>query len=268
MAAYRVGSAAIRLVIRQAAAQHPHICQIERSQVALVDELAHVLDVRTVDISTDDGLNGLLRERVGQRAGTAERHFLSARTGKGNLMQRAIKVERVDGKVALHAGGDAELLVVGGIAQLVVRPKHQEAHAARASEGIERVGLQIGVAGWGGRAVQEVGELPQLTALPHKFRLAALLSGRGQETIGEHIVGAVLHEEYLAILLGVLGYLGQCAVDVALANGHGVGAVVFDRQIGDGLEESPCREEVGEVLAGYLAHLADELQRAVGGAAP
>ena len=62
---------------------------------------------------------------------------------------------------------------------------------------------------------------------------------------------------------------GEGAVDVGLARGHGVGAVVVDGQVVEGDEEAVGGEEVGEVFLRHLTSLAHEFQRTgVAGGAP
>ena len=93
-----------------------------------------------------------------------------------------------------------------------------------------------------------------------------MLPGSGEEVSRRHIIHAVLDEDYLAILDGILGYLCQCLVDVGLRHRHRVSAVIIDCIVRERLEEAPYAEEIGQVLPCNLTHFADKLQAACVGA--
>ena len=106
------------------------------------------------------------------------------------------------------------MLCVGGVQEVVELIEQHEAQAAFAFQGIERVGLQVGVFRGQASSGQVVGELSHIAAFSYTFRFAAMLSCRGEKACRWHIVGTILDEDYLAVLLRVLRYLGQRLVDV------------------------------------------------------
>ena len=117
-------------------------------------------------------------------------------------------------------GRDAEVLCIGSEQDAAEFVECHEAEAPFAFEGIERVGLQVGVFRRLACSGQVAGELPHVAALTDLVGVPSPLSCRGEEAGGGDVLHAVFDEEYLAVLRGVPGYLGQCSVDVGLSDGE------------------------------------------------
>ena len=89
------------------------------------DEVAQILDVPSVYLPFDNQLDDLLiLQSLLEPACCREFYSLLAAKRLADFVQRSVGIERIDGKVATYALGDADVLGIGSVLDVTLAVEH------------------------------------------------------------------------------------------------------------------------------------------------